>query len=101
MVCLGLAVGGSGLTLRLKVGRKGYIIIPKAIREALGIREGDEVIVEVYDYGILLRPVRRINLEELKKALQEHVEELKKINGRVEPKPGELAGICLEEEFEI
>jgi antitoxin PrlF len=35
------------LTLRLRVGRKGYIILPKAVREAVGLDEGDEVIVEV------------------------------------------------------
>jgi len=28
------------LTLRLKVGRKGCVILPKAIREAVGIEEG-------------------------------------------------------------
>ena len=37
------------MTLRLKVGKKGYIIIPKAIRDAVGIEEGDEVEVEVRD----------------------------------------------------
>ena len=36
---------GLGLTLKLRVGRKGYIILPKAIREAVGIEESDEVIV--------------------------------------------------------
>lgn len=31
----------------LKVRRKGIIILPKKLRDALGINEGDEVIVEV------------------------------------------------------
>ena len=39
------------MTLRLRVGRKGYIILPKAIREAVGIEEGDEVIVRVEKIG--------------------------------------------------
>ena len=47
-------MGEPGLTLKIKVGRKGYIILPKAIREAVGIDEGDEVIVEVRD-GIILK----------------------------------------------
>ncbi len=33
------------MTLKLKVGKKGYIILPKAIREAVGIDEDDELIV--------------------------------------------------------
>jgi len=88
------------LTLKLRVGRKGYIILPEAIREAVGIDEGDEVIVEIRD-GIVLKPVkRRVNVEELRESLRRHVEVLKKIPGRVEPKPGELSQAYLEEEFE-
>jgi len=87
------------LPLRLKVGRKGYIILPKAVREAVGIEEGDEVIVEIRD-GILLKPVRRNNVDELRERLRRHREALVKLKGRKEPRPGELAGVCLEEEFE-
>jgi len=55
------------LTLKLRVGRKGYIILPKALREMVGLDEGDEVLVEVGD-GITLKPVRRFN----KKSLKQH-----------------------------
>jgi len=88
------------LTLRLKVGRKGYIILPKAIREAVGINEGDEVVVEIRD-GIVLRLARRkVDVEKLKESLRKQVEILKKMPGRKEPAPGELAQVYLEEEFE-
>jgi len=88
------------LPLKLKVGRKGYIILPKAIREAVGIDEGDEVIVEIKD-GIILKPAKRkIDTAKLKESLRKHVEILKKIPSRVEPKPGELSQAYLEEEFE-
>jgi AbrB family looped-hinge helix DNA binding protein len=30
------------LTMKLKVGKKGYVIIPKTIMEIVGIEEGDE-----------------------------------------------------------
>ena len=50
------------MTLRLRVGRNGCIILPKAIREAVGIDEGDEVVVEIRD-GILLKPIRRFDKE--------------------------------------
>ncbi len=88
------------MTLKLRVGRKGYIILPKAVREAVGIREGDEVIVEIRD-GIVIKPTKRVNLIELREALRRHVEKLRKIRDRVEPKPGEVGEIDLEEvEFE-
>jgi len=41
--------------MKLSVGRKGYIILPKKLRDLLGIEEGDELVVEVKD-GILLKP---------------------------------------------
>ncbi len=93
-------MGEPGLPLKLRVGRKGYIILPKAIREAVGIDEGDEVIVEIGD-GIILRPAkRRVNEEEIRRALRAHLERLRGIQDRREPKPGELAQAYLEEEFE-
>jgi len=89
------------LTLKLKVGRKGYIILPKAIREAVvGIDEGDEVIVEIRD-GIVLKPAKRsVDVDKLRESLRKHVEILREIRDRRVPKPGELAQIYLEEEFE-
>jgi len=93
-------MGGSSLPLKLKVGKKGYIILPKAVREALGINEGDEVIVEVKD-GIVLKPAkRRIDEEMLKESFRRHLEKLKGIKSRKEPKPGEVSVLYLEEEFE-
>jgi len=86
------------LALRLRVGRKGYIILPKAIREAVGIREGDEVIVEIRD-GIVLKPARRVSVEEVRNALRKHLDRIKRISDAVESKPGELTRVYLEEEF--
>jgi len=87
------------LTLRLRVGRKGYIIIPKAVREAVGIEEGDEVEVEVRD-AIIIRPARRrVDAEELRRRLEAHAEKLRRLRGRREPSPGEAAEASLEEEF--
>ena len=86
------------MTLRLKVGRKGYIILPKAIREAVGINEGDEVIVEIGD-GIILKPVKKFNEAKLREALERHRKILEQLSS-LEPKPGELAEVSLEEEFE-
>ena len=72
------------MTLKLKVGRKGYIILPKAIREAVGIDEGDEVIVEIRD-GIVLKPAKRnVDVDKLRESLRKQVESLKGIHGRRE-----------------
>ena len=86
------------MALRLRVGRKGYIILPKAIREAVGIKEGDEVIIEIKD-GIVLKPARRVSVEEVRNALRKHLDRIKRIPDAVEPKPGELTRVYLEEEF--
>ena len=92
-------MGEPGLTLKLRVGRKGYIILPKAVREAVGIDEGDEIIVEIKD-GILLKPVRKFDRKKLEESLKGHLDRIRGIPDLREPKPGELATIYLEEEFE-
>ncbi len=38
--------------------KKGVLILPKRLREMAGLREGDEVIAEVKDGSIMLRPLR-------------------------------------------
>ena len=87
------------MPLKLRVGRKGYIILPKAIREAVGIDEGDEVIVEIGD-GIILNPAKkRVDEEKLRESLRRHVDRLREIPNRTEPRPGELVESYLEEEF--
>ena len=87
------------MTLKLKVGSKGYIIIPKTIRDAYGISEGDYVAVELRADGILLKPIRKIDKGYVLRKLKEHRMRLQKMN-TISPKPGELAKISLEEEFE-
>ncbi|MEL9941087.1 MAG: AbrB/MazE/SpoVT family DNA-binding domain-containing protein [Ignisphaera sp.] len=88
------------MALRLRVGRKGYIILPKAVRDVFGIDEGDELIVEIRD-GIVLKPAKRgVDIEKLRESLRRHVEKLASLPSRKEPRPGELAKMYLEEGFE-
>ncbi len=42
----------------LKVREGGLLILPKKIRGLAGLKEGDEVIAEVVDDSIILRPLR-------------------------------------------
>jgi len=89
------------LALKLRVGRKGYVILPKALREALGVEEGDVLLAQVGDGVLLLKPTRRqVDENWLRSAFREHVEKLRSVKERVEPGPGELAEVHLEEEFE-
>ncbi|MBO3754634.1 MAG: AbrB/MazE/SpoVT family DNA-binding domain-containing protein [Candidatus Brockarchaeota archaeon] len=40
----------------MKIGPKGQIVIPKTIREALGIQPGDEIVMEVREKELLMKP---------------------------------------------
>lgn len=46
-----------GMTSR--VGPKGQVVIPKALRDELGIAPGDEVVFELVDGGVLVELVER------------------------------------------
>ena len=46
-----------GMTMNIRVGRKRTIVIPKAVAEALGIDEGSELVLELREGYIVLRPV--------------------------------------------
>ena len=45
----------------VKVTRRGQTTIPLKIRQQCGIKEGDKLIVEVTEKGILFRPVRKLS----------------------------------------
>jgi len=42
----------------LRVRRKGIIILPKKLREALGVDEGDQLIVDIRDNALVMRPLK-------------------------------------------
>ena len=87
------------MTLKLKVGKKGYILLPKSIRESVGIEEGDTVTVEVSE-SITLKPTKKPDTAKLRRALREHAELLGTLKDATSPTPGELASTSLEEELE-
>jgi len=43
------------VNLRRKVGQKGQIVIPKIVRESLGIRPGDEILMEIREEEVLIK----------------------------------------------
>ncbi len=42
----------------LRVRKKGVIILPKSLREALSVKEGDELLAEVKDGKLVIKPLR-------------------------------------------
>lgn len=44
------------MRIKRRIGPKGQVVIPKIIREVLGIRSGDEIIMEVREKELLLKP---------------------------------------------
>jgi AbrB family looped-hinge helix DNA binding protein len=86
------------LAVKVVVRKKGYIIIPKSIRELVGIKEGDVLTLTVENGRIVLEPERRVSLSEVAKRLREHEERVRKY--AKEARLGDLVGVSLEEEFE-
>ncbi|ASJ17561.1 transcriptional regulator [Thermococcus chitonophagus] len=82
------------VSIRLKVGPKGQIVIPKVFREAYGIEEGGEVVVIPTKEGLLIK--RKKSPEELIKELREWK---KRVEG-IPAKLGDLKDIDLEVEFD-
>lgn len=46
-----------------KVGKRGTVVIPAALRRRFGLEEGSLVVVEVRDEGILIRPAVAVPVE--------------------------------------
>lgn len=86
------------MAVKVVVGKKGCIIIPKSIRELVGIKEGDVLTLTVENGRIVLEPERRVSLSEVAKRLREHEERVRKY--AKEARLGDLVGVSLEEEFE-
>ena len=43
------------MSANVRLGKKSQIVIPKEIRTAVGISEGDELIIDIYGENIILR----------------------------------------------
>ena len=83
--------------LRIKVGPKGQILIPKVFRDRYRLEEGDVVVIEPGEEGVLIRG--RPSPKEIEQEIERHVSELK-AKGIKGPRLGELKKVYLEMEFE-
>lgn len=70
----------------VKVTRRGQTTIPVEFRQKFKIKEGDELLVEITDQGILFKPIRKLEdcagiyakygkVEEIKKEIDKLREE--------------------------
>ena len=57
-----------GPAIVVKVGRKGVVVLPKALRELVGIEEKSLVILGVEEGRIIIKPLKVIRVEATKKA---------------------------------
>jgi AbrB family looped-hinge helix DNA binding protein len=51
------------ITETAKIGKRGTIVIPAALRQKYGFEEGSQIIVEPVPEGVLLRPVVTLPIE--------------------------------------
>ncbi len=80
--------------LRVKVGPKGQIVIPKMFRDAYRIKEGGYAVIEPRDDGLLIR-----GLEDPEEVLEWIRRRKESIRCTREARLGDLAEVDLEEEF--
>jgi AbrB family looped-hinge helix DNA binding protein len=53
------------MKLKVKVGPKGQIVIPKHVRKSLGIKPADEVLLDIEGERAIIEPLRRDPVEVL------------------------------------
>ena len=82
--------------LKVKVGPKGQIVVPKILREAYGIKENGYVVLEPLDDGIKIRGLPEP--EEIIEWIRARRQRLK--SRSLPARLGDLKDIDLEEEFE-
>jgi AbrB family looped-hinge helix DNA binding protein len=62
--------------------KKGVLILPKVLRESVGVEEGDVLVAEVKDGAIVLRPLKPKVVEIDRRMVEEILEEEKKVEDR-------------------
>jgi len=53
------------MMLRVRLGKRGRIVIPSEVRKLLGLKEGAILVVEVEEGRIVLTPKERVSVDDL------------------------------------
>ena len=68
------------MKIKVRLGPKGQIVIPKVIRESVGLRENSGALLEVKERSIEIRPLESSNLvEKAKERAVKHGGDIKKL----------------------
>ncbi|MFI5421501.1 MAG: AbrB/MazE/SpoVT family DNA-binding domain-containing protein [Nitrososphaerales archaeon] len=68
------------MKIRVRLGPKGQVVIPKVIRESVGLRENSGAILEVKERAIEIRPLESSDLvEKAKQRAVKHGGDIKKL----------------------
>lgn len=84
------------VSIRIRVGPKGQVVIPKVFRDVYGIKEGGEVVIIPTEEGLIIKSEKSV--EEVIKTLKKYREKRRKI--KAVGKLGDLVEVDLEEEFD-
>lgn len=68
-------------TIGVRVQAKGQVTIPQEIRDSLKIKQGDLVVFEETEVGVIMKPVRLYVDADLRQAL---VKQVREVRGRFE-----------------
>lgn len=60
------------LKTRMRVNENGRVVIPASFRERLGIRVGDEVVLQIHDDELRITTLRS-NIERAQRLVRKHV----------------------------
>lgn len=60
------------LKTRMRVNQNGRVVIPASFRKQLGIRAGDEVVLQIQDDELRITTLKR-NLERAQQIVRKHV----------------------------
>ncbi len=60
------------LKTRMRVNENGRVVIPASFRKRLGIRIGDEVVLQIEDDGLRIITLKR-NIERAQRLVRKHV----------------------------
>jgi AbrB family looped-hinge helix DNA binding protein len=61
-------------SMQVRLQKRGRITLPKNVRKALGVREGDNLVLEVKGNTVMLKPKRFVKVSGLKGTLEVKVD---------------------------
>ena len=68
------------MKIKVRLGPKGQVVIPKVIRESVGLRENASAVLEVKERAVEIRPLESSDLvEKAKQRAVKHGGDIKKL----------------------